>query len=114
MRNKSLLYQLTLGLLAGILVMPPSIAQAQWTVFDPSQYALQVAKKVEEANRWIQHYTNLVQQLTTLGNIGRTVRASYQLKDQIEAIVTTRLETIKRIDERLKNGIFDPEQDMRD
>jgi chromosome segregation ATPase len=135
MRNKSLLHQLTLGLLAGILVMPPSIAQAQWTVFDPSQYALQVAKKVEEANRWIQHYTNLAQQLTTLGgvlkaaddlvakqknaittmsNIGRTVRASYQLKDQIEAIVTTRLETIKRIDERLKNGIFDPEQDMRD
>ena len=92
--------------------MPPQQAQAQWTVFDPSQYALQVSKKVEEANRWLQHYTNLVQQLTTLkgvlektdellskqknaittmSNIGRTVRGAYQLKNQVEAIVTTRL-----------------------
>ena len=115
--------------------MPPSVAQAQWTVFDPSQYALQVAKKVEEANRWIKHYTNLVQQLTTLGgvlkaadelvakqknaittmsNIGRTVRASFQLKDQLEAIITTRLDMIKRIDDRLRNGIFDSEADLRD
>jgi chromosome segregation ATPase len=135
MRNKSLLYQLALGLLAGILIMPPPIAYAQWTVFDPSQYVLQVSKKVEEANRWLQHYTNLVQQLTTLSgvlkaaddlvakqknaittmsNIGRTVRASFQLKDQLEAIVTTRLDMIKRIDDRLRNGIFDPEADLRD
>ena len=135
MRKKSLLHQFTLGMLIGILLMPPSAAQAQWTVFDPSQYALQVSKKVEEANRWLQHYTNLVQQLTTLSgvlrraddlvakqknaittmsNIGRTVRASYQLKNQLEAIVTTRLEMIKMIDDRLRNGIFDPEADMRD
>jgi hypothetical protein len=79
----------------------PSQAQAQWTVFDPSQYALQVSKKVEEANRWLQHYTNLVQQLTTLkgvlektdellskqknaitamSDIGRTVRGKTRLK----------------------------------
>jgi predicted nucleic acid-binding Zn-ribbon protein len=135
MRKKSLLHHLVIGLLVGIFIMPPSIVQAQWTVFDPSQYALQVTKKVEEANRWIQHYTNLVQQLTTLGgvlkaaddlvakqknaittmsNIGRTVRASFQLKDQLEAIVTTRLDMIKRIDDRLRNGIFDPEADLRD
>jgi len=103
MRKKSLLHHLVIGLLVGIFIMPPSIVYAQWTVFDPSQYALQVTKKVEEANRWIQHYTNLVQQLTTLGgvlkaaddlvakqknaittmsNIGRTVRASFQLKDR--------------------------------
>src|SRR5262245_23233039 len=135
MRKKSLLHHLAIGLLVGVFIMPPSVAQAQWTVFDPSQYALQVAKKVEEANRWIKHYTNLVQQLTTLGgvlkaaddlvakqknaittmsNIGRTVRASFQLKDQLEAIVTTRLDMIKRIDDRLRNGIFDPEADLRD
>jgi chromosome segregation ATPase len=130
-----MLHHLVIALLVGIFIMPPSIVQAQWTVFDPSQYALQVTKKVEEANRWIQHYTNLVQQLTTLGgvlkaaddlvakqknaittmsNIGRTVRASFQLKDQLEAIVTTRLDMIKRIDDRLRNGIFDPEADLRD
>jgi hypothetical protein len=135
MRKKSLLHHFALGLLIGILIMPSPVAYAQWTVFDPSQYALQVAKKVEEANRWIKHYTNLVQQLTTLGgvlkaaddlvakqknaittmsNIGRTVRASFQLKDQLEAIVTTRLDMIKRIDDRLRNGIFDPEADLRD
>jgi hypothetical protein len=65
MRKKSLLHHLVIGLLVGIFIMPPSIVHAQWTVFDPSQYALQVTKKVEEANRWIQHYTNLVQQLTS-------------------------------------------------
>jgi chromosome segregation ATPase len=135
MRKKSPLHHLVIGLLVGIFIMPPSIVHAQWTVFDPSQYALQVTKKVEEANRWIKHYTNLVQQLTTLGgvlkaaddlvakqknaittmsNIGRTVRASFQLKDQLEAIVTTRLDMIKRIDDRLRNGIFDPEANLRD
>jgi chromosome segregation ATPase len=135
MRKKSLLHQFTLGLLVGVFIMPPSVVNAQWTVFDPSQYVLQVSKKVEEANRWILHYTNLVQQLTTLGgvlkaaddlvakqknaittmsNIGRTVRASFQLKDQLEALVTTRLNMIKRIDDRLRNGIFDPEADLRD
>src|SRR5262245_50418407 len=135
MRKKSMLYHLNLGLLVGVLIMPPSVAQAQWTVFDPAQYTLQIAKKVEEANRWIQHRTNLVQQLTTLkgvlektedlvakqknaittmSNIGRTIRASFQLKDQLEAIVTTRLDMIKRIDDRLRNGIFDPEADLRD
>src|SRR5262245_66089255 len=49
-----------------------------------------------------------------MSNIGRTVRASFQLKDQLEAIVTTRLTMIKRIDDRLRNGIFDPEADLRD
>jgi conjugal transfer/entry exclusion protein len=44
------------SLLIGIDVRP---VQAQWTVFDPSQYALQLAKKVEEAARWVEtinHY----------------------------------------------------------
>src|SRR5215468_3227996 len=52
--------------------------------------------------------------ITTMSNIGRTVRASFKLKDQLEAIVTTRLDMIKRIDDRLRNGIFDPEADLRD
>jgi chromosome segregation ATPase len=133
-RRKSLFHHFALGMLIGILLLPPQ-AQAQWTVFDPSQYALQVSKKVEEANRWLKHYTNLVQQLTTLtgvlektdellskqkkaittmSNIGRTVRGAYQLKNQVEAIVTTRLRWLKSIDDRLQNGIFDPDADMRD
>jgi chromosome segregation ATPase len=133
-RRKSLLHQFTLGLLIGILLMP-SRAQAQWTVYDPAQYTLQISKKIEEANRWIEHRTKLVEQLTTLkgvldktdellskqknaittmSNIGRTVRGAYQLKNQVEAIVTTRLKWLRSIDDRLRNGIFDPDADMRD
>jgi hypothetical protein len=135
MKKASLLRQLILGLLIGLLIIPPEKARAQWTVYDPAQYVLQAEKKVEEAARWMEHYQKLVEQLTTLGgvlkaaddlvakqnnaiatmsNIGRTVRASFQLKDQLEAIVTTRLNMIKRIDDRLRNGIFDPEADLRD
>jgi len=135
MREKSLLSQLTLGLLIGVLFMPPSVAQAQWTVHDPPQYVLQVKKRLEEANRWVQTYQNAVQQLTTLGgilkttedlmvkqrnaiatmsSIGQTVRGMYQLKDQFEAIVISRMRAFKSIESRLRNGIFDPEADMRD
>ena len=135
MRKTSLLCQLTLGLLVGVLFMPPPVVHAQWTVYDPAQYTLQVTKKVEEANRWIQHYANLVNQLTTLGgvlkaaddlvakqknaittmsNIGQTIRDSFQLKDQLEAIVVSRMRAFKSIESRLRNGIFDPEADMRD
>ena len=135
MRGKSLLYRLAFGLLIGILIIPPQPVRAQWTVFDPAQYTPQVSKRIEEANQWIQHYTNLVNQLTTLGgvlkaaddlvakqkkaittmsNIGRTVRASLQLERQLRTLVTTRLRAFKSIDDRLRRGIFDPEADMRD
>jgi len=135
MKRKSLHHHFAPGLLVVALILPPSVTQAQWTVYDPAQYTLQVTKKVEEANRWIQHYTNLVNQLTTLGgvlkatddlvakqknaittmsNIGQTIRDSFQLKDQLEAIVVSRMRAFKSIESRLRNGIFDPEADMRD
>lgn len=135
MRKKTVFYQLSIGLLIGALLMPPQPAQAQWTVYDPAQYTLQISKKIEEANRWIEHHTKLVEQLTTLkgvlektedlvakqrnaidtmSNIGRTVRGAFQLKNQVEAIVTSRIRALKSIDDRLRNGIFDPEADMRD
>jgi len=46
------------SILIGIDVRP---VQAQWTVFDPSQYALQVAKKIEEAARWVETINHYVQ-----------------------------------------------------
>jgi len=64
-RNRSgFLRQLILGailssMLIGIDVRP---VHAQWTVFDPSQYTLQVAKKIEEAARWVEtinHYITM-------------------------------------------------------
>src|SRR5262245_16861671 len=137
MNKRSPLYRLTLGLLIGILIMPVQPAQAQLggVVFDPKAYALQVAKRLEEAQRYVKMFDNAVQQLTTLrgvlekaddlvakqrnaittmANIGRTIRGAYQLKDQLEAIVISRMRTLKSIDERLRNGIFDPEADLRD
>jgi chromosome segregation ATPase len=134
--------QLLIGLMLGLFIMPAPLAQAQFTVFDPSQYALQVEKRIEEANRWVQtiaHYAriyqNAVQQLTTLtgvltqaerlvfhnsvwlatmSDIGRSVRGIFLLKNQLEALVRTRINAIKAIDERLRNGIFDPDADLRD
>jgi predicted nucleic acid-binding Zn-ribbon protein len=112
MKRKSLHYHFALGLLVGVLILPQSVAHAQWTVYDPAQYTLQVTKGVlDKAEDLVSKQKNAI---TTMSNIGRTVRASFQLKDQLEAIVTTRLDMIKRIDDRLRNGIFDPEADLRD
>lgn len=137
MRKKSLFHRLTLGLLLGALIMPAQPAQAQFggVVFDPKNYAVQIQKRIEDAQRHVQTFDNAVKQYTTLrgvlgqvedlvakqrnaintmANIGRTVRASLELKDQVQAIVRTRLTMLKSIDDRLRRGIFDPEADLRD
>ena len=59
--------QMILGLLLSSILIGVDVrpAQAQWTVFDPSQYALQVAKKIEEAARWVEtinHYIRTYEQ----------------------------------------------------
>ena len=54
-----LLAVLLSSIFIGIDVRP---ARAQWTVFDPSQYALQIEKKIEEAARWVEtinHYITM-------------------------------------------------------
>jgi chromosome segregation ATPase len=136
--RKSLLYQLTLGMLVGALMMPAQPAYAQLlggVVFDLKNYALQVEKRLEEAARHVQTFDNAVQRLTTLrgvlqqaeelvaknrnaittmSNIGRTVRAAFQLEEQFRAIITTRLTMLKSIDDRLRRGIFDPQRDLRE
>ena len=49
---KQLLMSLLLtSIFIGFEVRP---AQAHWPVFDPSQYALQLSKKIEEATRWVE------------------------------------------------------------
>lgn len=141
MRKPSLARQLLIGLLLGALLMPTT-AQAQWTVYDPAQYALQIKKKIDEATRWLEtvrHYAEIyekaAQQVTTLGgilkttedlvakqrnmiatmsNIGQTVRGVYRLKNQLETLVVTRIRALNAINDRLRNGIFDPEADLRD
>jgi chromosome segregation ATPase len=138
MRKKSLFYRLTLGLIIGAMLMPAQPAQAQFglgIVFDPRNYAENVQKSLKDAERFSKTFDNAVKQYTTLrgvlgevedlvakqndailtmANVGRTIRASFELKDQVEAIITTRLTMLKSIDDRLRRGIFDPEADLRD
>src|SRR5436853_1613699 len=111
-------------------------------VHDPINYALQVEKRVEEAARWVQTidhylrmYENAVQQLTTLtgvlktaeqhlgfhkdtltlmSSIGQTIRTSFRVKRLVEGLVVGQVRALKDIDDRLRNGIFDPEADRRD
>ena len=61
MRINETVRQILLGaVLSSIFIgLDARPAQAQWTVFDPSQYALQIEKKIEEAARWVEtinHY----------------------------------------------------------
>jgi hypothetical protein len=137
MRKKSLFHRFTLGLLVGALIMPAQPARAQFggIVFDAKNFAENVRKRIEDAKKHAEIFDNAVKQYTTLrgvlgkvddlvakqnnaivtmANIGRTVRASLQLKDQVQAIIQTRLTMLKSIDDRLRRGILDPEADMRD
>src|ERR1044071_10338755 len=126
MKRRNLSVHLVIGLLIGLLLVPARTAQAQWTVFDPTQYALQVQKKIEEATRWVQtvqHYATMVdktiQQLSTMqgvlrnvdeqlarnvrivrfiSNVGQIVRGSFQLKRQLEGMIRYRIAMLKAID----------------
>lgn len=144
---KQILMSLLLfSILLGFEVKP---AKAQWTVFDPSQYALQLSKKIEEATRWIETvnqyitmYENAVKQyqkmvesvtnlrgildkvdeqitrhkqlITTYAQLGKLIRGTYELKRRIENTITSQIQSIVNISRRLRNGIFDMDQNKRD
>jgi len=138
---KKLFQCLVLGVLVGDLLSPATV-QAQFTVFDPAQYSLQIERQIEEANRWLERVkqyseeiNKLAQQLSTMkgilgeaeklvlhnnnltrtmAQIGQTVRDVFALKRAIESMVVTRLSMIKSIKTRLMSGVFDPEADLRD
>src|SRR5881394_4233137 len=138
---KHTIRHLILGILGGAL-LSPTTTQAQWTVFDPAQYSLQIERQIEEANRWLERVrqyseeiNKLAEQLSTMkgvlgqaeklvlhndnltrsmAQIGQTVRDVFALKRAIETLVITRLNMIKSIKTRLVNGIFDPDADLRD
>src|SRR6266403_4197412 len=138
---KNLIKRILLGILLGA-ILTPATTHAQFTVFDPAQYSLQIERQIEEANRWLERinqYTNeinkLAEQLSTMkgvlaqadklvlhndnltrtmAQIGQTVRDVFALKRAIETMVISRLNMIKSIKTRLMNGIFDPDADLRD
>lgn len=144
---KQILMSLVLtSIFIGFEVKP---AQAQWTVFDPSQYALQLSKKIEEATRWmetinhyISMYENAVKQyekmvesvsnlrgildkvdeqitrhkqlITTYAQLGKLIRGTFELKRRIENTITSQIQSVVNISRRLRNGIFDMDQNKRD
>lgn len=138
---KKFISRILLGILLGA-ILTPATTQAQFTVFDPAQYSLQIERQIEEANRWlarINQYTNeinkMVEQITTMkgvltqaeklvlhnanltrtmAQIGQTVRDVFALKRAMETMVISRLNMIKAIKTRLASGIFDPQADLRD
>lgn len=91
--KKSFMRQLMLGailssLLVGIDVRP---VQAQWTVFDPSQYALQVAKKIEEAARWVE----------TINHYIRTYEQAVRQYEKMVESVTNLRGILDKVDEQI-------------
>src|ERR1700687_6368137 len=110
---KNTVKQVLLGILIGVM-LTPSTAQAQWTVFDPAQYSLQIERQIEEANRWLERVkqyseeiNKLAEQLSTMkgvlgqaeklvlhndnltrtmAQIGQTVRGVFALKRAIESV----------------------------
>jgi len=142
MKRRNLSVHLAVGMLIGLVTIPAQPAQAQWTVFDPTEYVLQVQKKLEEATRWVetvQHYSTMVdktiQQISTMqgvlstvdehlaqnvrlvrliSSVGQIVRGSFQLERQLETMIRYRIYMLKNIDDRLRAGIFNPEADLND
>lgn len=138
---KNVIKRVLLGILLGAILTPATI-QAQFTVFDPAQYALQIERQIEEANRWLERVkqysdeiNKMVEQITTMkgvltqaeklvlhnanltrtmARIGQTVRDVFALKRAMETMVISRLNMIKSIKTRLASGIFDPQADLRD
>ncbi|CAN5650392.1 hypothetical protein BH20ACI3_BH20ACI3_28050 [soil metagenome] len=138
---KNVIKRVLLGILLGAILTPATI-QAQFTVFDPAQYALQIERQIEEANRWLERVkqysdeiNKMVEQITTMkgvltqaeklvlhnanltrtmAQIGQTVRDVFALKRAMETMVISRLNMIKSIKTRLASGIFDPQADLRD
>ncbi len=139
--QNSIFRQIALGvLLAALLLSVP--ARAQWTVFDPANYKVQIKRQIEELNRWLDTvnqytrlYENAVGQLTHLQGIlrttdelmardkrmrtfisywGQVIRLTFRVTNQLVNLVTGNLRAIANMERRLRNGIFDPEADRRD
>lgn len=95
MKQKNLSYpkQILMSLLLASILLGFDLkpARAQWTVFDPTQYTLQVAKKIEEAARWIEtinHYVAMYE------------KAAQQYQKMVESVTNLR-GILDKVDEQV-------------
>ena len=135
MRSNSIIQQIILGVVLAAVLLPAP-AQAQWTVFDPTNFSLQITNQIDSLNRWLETisqytrmYENAVGQLTNLkgilrtvddalaherkmrhfiSNWGQAIRMTFRLKNQLVNLVTGAARAVMNIEQRLRNGIFDP------
>ncbi len=144
MKKLKFIHQFAIALILFSFLMFPAAqpTRAQFATFDATNYALQVAKKIEEANRWlraVQQYTQMyqkaIEQVSSLRGIlsivdeqitknkqmvegwaavGRIVKGVYELKRQIENSIRSEIQAVVSISRRYRNGIFDMEANKRD
>lgn len=95
MKQKNLSYpkQILMSLLLASILLGFDLkpARAQWTVFDPTQYTLQVAKKIEEAARWVEtinHYIAMYE------------KAAQQYQKMVESVTNLR-GILNKVDEQV-------------
>lgn len=141
--RKKLLREILCGLLlGGLLVAPAQPVQAQWATFDATAYSQRIKSEIKRAQEWAQKvqqyqmlYTNAVNQLTTLKGVLQTVdkqlaknlklacltndiaeiiQGSVKLHNRVKGMVKYQVAALQQIDDRLNNGIFDPDKDRAD
>ncbi|MCG3144646.1 MAG: hypothetical protein HONDAALG_02097 [Gammaproteobacteria bacterium] len=78
MRRNNFYKQITLGIVLAAVLLPIPV-RAQWTVFDPANYKIQIKNQIDQLNRWMQTvnqymamYENAAGQLTNLKGVLRT------------------------------------------
>ena len=102
---------------------------------EAARWAEKLKQYQEEIERYQRMFDKAVEQVTTLNGIlttideelarnkaligtissvGQTIRNLYQLEQQIYTMVTCRIRVVQSVWTRLKQGIFDPQQNLRD
>ena len=102
---------------------------------DAARWMETVNHYLEEIKKYETMIDKQVEQITSLGNIlhtvdeqlarnknlvntvagfGRTIRQIFQLQEDIRTMVSCRILAVQRVWDRMRNGIFDPAQNMRD
>src|SRR5215210_8407466 len=102
---------------------------------DAARWMETVNHYLEEIKEYERMIDKQVEQITSLGNIlnkvdeqlarnknlintvasfGRTIRQIYQLQQDVRTMVTARILAVQRVWDRMRQGIFDPQQNMRD
>ncbi len=109
--------------------------QIEEAIKDAARWLETVDKYARDLEHYARTYEKAVEQLTTMkgvlktvdeqfakhkaminlvNDLGTIIRGAFTLRDQLERLVLHRMQALKNIDGRLRNGIFDPAADARD